>query len=513
VEVAKSPATNGKPINEVVWDDFYGEPTSLDPADSFEQAEPIQDNLCSALLTANPDLSLPQKPGLAESVDTSNPTKIVLNLRPGVQFWDGKPMTPADVVYSLERTWKLPTSAWSSYMQNVKTITETGPLQVTINMIRHDSTLPNLLSTQLGEVMEKAYSQRVGKALGTPQGGLMCTGPYKLQRWTPGNEIVITRNPSYWGKPALAAKVVFKFITNPATLVDALETGSIDGAADIPTTTIPALAKATNGHLIAGPAVNHLVLWGPYAGSVMDDRTLREALSMAIDRQAIANVVYYGVATPLHSVLMPAMWAGPPEVEAMYRKAYEALPTNLFSHNVQAAKALVAQSGFKGRPITIGYENDMTQMQGIGAILQQEGARIGLNIGVKAMPTAAFQTAWLAGPSTRAKYGVDFLMQPTIWGVPYPGFMLSFLYGKGAPFNYTNYRAAVPEVAALTGAVTPVAAARATIAAQAKFTRDLIDIPLLSVNNITFESKRLTGAPVTSALTTTPWAANVGAAP
>ena len=97
--VATTPAGT-KPVQSVTWA-VYRDVNSLDPIFAFDYPENTADSLmCESLLVQAPGGAL--KPGLA-TVSTPSPTTMVFTLRPGVKFWDGQPVTPADVVYSLDR--------------------------------------------------------------------------------------------------------------------------------------------------------------------------------------------------------------------------------------------------------------------------------------------------------------------------------------------------------------------------------------------------------------------------
>ncbi|HYV79423.1 MAG TPA: ABC transporter substrate-binding protein, partial [Streptosporangiaceae bacterium] len=97
--VAATPAGT-KTVSSMTWA-VYRDVNSLDPIFAFDYPENTADSLmCESLLRQAPDGAL--QPGLA-TVANPSPTTMVFTLRPGVKFWDGHPVTPADVVYSLDR--------------------------------------------------------------------------------------------------------------------------------------------------------------------------------------------------------------------------------------------------------------------------------------------------------------------------------------------------------------------------------------------------------------------------
>ena len=226
--IAMTPA-GVKPVPSVVWA-TQREVISLDPALSYGFPEFTADSLmCESLLRQAPDGSM--EPGLA-TVANPSPTTMVFTLRPGVRFWDGHPVTPADVVYSLDRN-TIPSLAglYSPVFNRVSSITATGPAQVTIKLKQPDYWLEGELSSMPGIVIEKSFAEKQGKNYGTPAGSIMCTGAYMLKSWTPGVGLVAVRNPHYWDPSVhpLVGQIIIKGVPDIATLTAGLETGAIQG--------------------------------------------------------------------------------------------------------------------------------------------------------------------------------------------------------------------------------------------------------------------------------------------
>ena len=117
----------------------YSEPASLDYAYAFDYPDnSVLANVCESLLRLNPDYTL--SPSLATSFSNPDPLTWVYELRDGVTFHDGSPLTAADAVASMQRIMD-PTvgSAWASVYQNVDSITQTGPMEVTVKTRIPDS--------------------------------------------------------------------------------------------------------------------------------------------------------------------------------------------------------------------------------------------------------------------------------------------------------------------------------------------------------------------------------------
>ncbi len=322
--VTSTPPGSGT-LDSITWDLPYGEPATLDYLQSEAASEnTVLANLCESLLHLGPEMTY--EPGLAESWESPNSTTWIYDLRPGLKFSDGKPVTTEDVIYSLERN-RDPElgSFWEPWYENVKSIKATGKNQVTVKLTKPDVLFNQFLATAGGAVVEKAYVEQKGKKYGTSEGGVMCVGPYKLADWTPGKDITIKANPAYWNKEETPKvdQIEFRFVTNNQTITDGLVSGEIDGAYEVPLTSWPSLASSSSGSGYLGRStgfaeVNFTEKEGPD-----QNVDFRRALSLSLDKEAIAKTIYHGAAEPINSEFFPATWGYAADV---YKKGYEALP-------------------------------------------------------------------------------------------------------------------------------------------------------------------------------------------
>ena len=159
----------------MTWDLPRGEPTTLDYAKAADYSPDMMiSNMCDYLLRLTPDWKI--KPGLAESWSNPNPTTWIYNIRSGVKFWDGHPLTAADVVYSLQRNLDPKVQPVNGgFFAYVKAIKETGPLQVTVTFKQPDELFNKEMATIAGGITEKAYAEAKGTSFGTAKGGVMYT--------------------------------------------------------------------------------------------------------------------------------------------------------------------------------------------------------------------------------------------------------------------------------------------------------------------------------------------------
>ena len=300
-------AANGS-LSSLTWDLPYGEPNTVDPPNTaFYSSSLIAANLCVPLLRLSPNYSI--SPNLATYRQPS-PLTLVFSLRPGVKFWDGSPVTAADVVWSLQHS-ASPATAVAFLYANVKSITATGPLQVTVTFKKPDSLFLFEMATFVGMVQEKRFAEHAGTKLGSAAGKIMCSGPYELTSWAPGSGMTLTANPHYWNPAgrAHAHTVHIEFTTDSTSIAQALIAGQLDGAYEISPATIPRLQNASSGKLIFGaPSQLYLTLNVVNPTGPLASLDVRKALFMTINRAALATAAYHGAAIPNWTQMNVGSW-------------------------------------------------------------------------------------------------------------------------------------------------------------------------------------------------------------
>jgi peptide/nickel transport system substrate-binding protein len=408
-----SAAAGGKEVDSVVW---AGKSSidSLDPglvydSDSGNMATYSE---CEPLLAFGPTTAV--QPMLAASWKRVDATTYVLELRPDVTFWDGAKMTPDDVVFSLSRINdpKL-ASPLTGLAGTITSVTATGPSEVTIKLSGPDPVLPYKLASPIGQVVEKAFAEKAGATFGTAIDKVMCTGPFKPSSWDKGTKVVMDRVDSYWNPSALpkVKQLTIESVTDSATLVAGLKSGSIDGTFDLDGRNAQALEGDASLAVVSGgfsASVDYLspnVAKGPFS-----DLRVRQALSMAIDRTGLAQAVSGKYGTPVKSILPRGFSAWHTDA---FNSAYDALAVSL-TPDVAGATALVTAAGAQGLKAEVIMQESPTA-DIVGPAIQQAGASIGLDITIKKMPTSDFYTLSTSGTEPRP---FDSLLN--YWAADYP---------------------------------------------------------------------------------------------
>jgi peptide/nickel transport system substrate-binding protein len=489
---ASTPTPAGD-LSNFTWA-MYAEPPTLDWISAYDYPEnEIDSNICTSLEEWTPQLK--EVPGLAQSIQNPNPLTWIYDLRPGVRFSNGDPMTANDAVYSMNRTWNDPNSDWGQIYQNVKSITATGPLQVTVKLTRPDATFNQYMATSAGVIASETGVKAQGASYGT-SGRLDCAGPYQLGQWVKGQSITLTATANYWGGQPKSKSVTFLFITDPSSETNALLTGEADGAYLVPPDSYAKLEASHVGSLYFGQALTTVNVDIDNLKGPLGNVKVREALSLALDRAGFVKTGLDGVGTPTDSLTPQAVWSTAAQPAA--------------APDIAKAKELIKQAGATGDTVTlatspIGPDTDL-----LPVIMQAAGQEIGLNIVLKTVSpdgyTALFSDA-------QARQGIDMFPETYYLSISDPYDLLS-AFQTGDFQNYAGFTDPAYN-SLLTQAVgTYNSTQRLAIEAKANQLADqqLPWIPVAEWPNAVFMNKKITGAPTTIAYMYYPWAMDVGAA-
>jgi peptide/nickel transport system substrate-binding protein len=491
-------------VDAVTWA-LYREPNTLDPIYAFDYPENTAiTSMCESLLLQQPDGTI--APGLA-TLTRPNGTTMVFTLRDGVTFWDGSPMTTADVVFSLERQADPALGGfYGAAFSRVKSIEATGPKEVTLTLSTPDYWLDGELSSMAGVVLSKAYVESKGQTYGTPAGGVMCTGAYQLDKWTTGDRVSVKRNEAYRNGAPKVGTMHFLGVPDEATLTSGLLSGDVDGSYIGPMATLDRLSSSPSLTVSTGPSYASPALVISSLSGALGDAKVRSALSMAIDREGLATSLYGGKAVPAKAIANPGTWGYGRQV---FESAWEALPEP--ARDIEAAKALVQEAGASGKTVTLATTNEIASIATMVNAVKAGAEEIGLKVELRPVSAANYINLFI-DPS--ARQGIDGFVT-----VNYPDFAdpaalyATFVLPDGSQ-NFSGY--SNPELTGLMDKARTTAdpQARAGLVAQAQevITQELPWIGLVVPSTVLVTSSDLTGAPSSFTFMNAPWAAGLGAA-
>lgn len=220
-------------------------------------------------------------------------------LRDGVKFSDGSPLTAEDVAFSIKRAIDQ-TGSWGFLFSPVTDVTKVDATTIKIVMSEPFAPLLPALSTFAASIYSKANFDKYGDKAGEHPLG---TGAFMLEKWDKGTQVVLAKNPNYWqaGKPALD-KVVFTVVGDDNARVLQLQSGAADIVDFVPPNQVDQI-KTSGAQIqrVDGTAVGWMTL--NEAKKPLDEANVRCALAYAVDRDAIAKNVYFGLATPAKSII------------------------------------------------------------------------------------------------------------------------------------------------------------------------------------------------------------------
>jgi len=340
------------------------------------------------------DVNLQLVPSLALSWKVIDDTTWEFKLRPGVKFHDGSDFTAEDVKFTLARIPTLPgnPSAYIVYTNQIKEV-----VVVDAHTVRFVTNGPApLLPTNLSNVF--MMSRSTGSATtsdfnaGKANNG---TGPFKLTSWSPGAPQLLARNEGYWGeKPHWANLRILPIARDPAR-VAALLSGDVDFINRVPIADVPRLKTDPKMRLFSGPSAYVYMVYtevgqdqpqgvkdnagNPLAQNPWRNAKVREALSLAINRDALVDRVMEGLAVKMTQPVPEGMFGASPRIQPA-------------AFSVERARALMAEAGFpQGFQAELSCPNDRFPNDSkICEAVAQQFSRIGLKITVASYPSAVF---------------------------------------------------------------------------------------------------------------------------
>jgi peptide/nickel transport system substrate-binding protein len=345
----------------------------------LENFVPINDTIYDPLLRINP------KGGLDAALATkwtanSDASQWTFTLRSGVKFHDGSPLSASDVVWTYQTIQATPTSLNKTFLNPLTSATRTSDTEIVFTFKDAQASWPRQ-ATLIPIVPQKAYEAAGAAAFGLKPIG---TGPYKVASFTPNQQVVLEANKNYWrGAPAIN-KVTELVIGNETTRLTGLQSRSVDVA--VLSSATSQTARQDKGLTVQSQQSN-LVSYIGFNTTVspMNNLKFRQAVDLAIDRQAIAKSLFKGDAAPIGQLLAPVTFGYDSNIKPV---AYDA----------GKAKQLVQQSGYDGHTITFTYPSGPALQQGAELAQAIEGylKSAGINLQLKSMDQAAFVADWFA---------------------------------------------------------------------------------------------------------------------
>jgi peptide/nickel transport system substrate-binding protein len=305
------------------------EPPNLDPTGGAAQAidSVLYSNVFEGLTRFMADGSVVA--GLAQSWDISEDgLTYTFMLHDGVTFHDGTTMDAEDVKFSLDRARSEDSiNAQKGLFADIADVTVVDPLTVAVTLSQPNGMI--LFNMAWGDAVIVA-PESIDTIASNPIG----TGAFTFTDWVQGDRLELTRNESYWGQPAALETATFRFISDPTAAFAAVMAEDVDAFVGFPAPeNLPQFEADPRFQVLVGNTEGETILSMNNKMPPFDNVLVRQAVSLAIDRQSIIDGAMFGYGTPIGTHFAPH---NPDYVDLIANSTY----------NPQRARELLAEAGF-----------------------------------------------------------------------------------------------------------------------------------------------------------------------
>jgi peptide/nickel transport system substrate-binding protein len=431
------PIFTGSRMSRYVRDTLY------DVVPTFGVAKDERGNLVS-------DLEKGPICNLCESFQMSpDKKKWVIKFRPGVRSPAGNELTAEDARWSFDRMLKAGSPSHRGYF-GVFSVDTTNPVTV-VDKYTWEMNLTgpevSLMATwaaphPFGKIYDSAEIKKHAKA-DDPWGNewlktnIAGFGPWVVDKYTPGKELELRRNPNYHqrGLPAVD-RVIFREVPSEATRAALLRSGSVDLALELPPRLVESL-RATRGIKTVDLGGNEWMVWLlNQKAPPFDDVRVRRAVAHAAPVREILKTVYLdkpwvkrwdGYAPPNY-MGSPVTWP--------------------YDENLEKARALLKEAGKEKIGFELIYEKEVAGSEEIAIIVKSQLAKIGVDVDLKGLAPAQYSEQY------RSRKAQSVLFKDASWGHDGRYWLATFFHTRG-PVNHGNHTN--PEFDKLVDEITPVA--------------------------------------------------------
>ncbi len=417
-------------------------PETLDPAlNSAVDGGNMMITLFETLLIIDKDNKV--QPGQAEKYTVSDDGLTwTFTMRDGLKWSDGTELNAKDFEYTFKRI--VDTKVVAPYAETVcgmiegyrdaignpgadgKTTTDPDKDKLNVKASDDGKTLTVKLAypcsyfdkiVAFGTMspVQKKTVEANGDSWATKPETYVCNGPYTITEWTPGERIVCTKNDNYkggWDSSKIVTKTLnFLLLEDSSASYAAYTNKEAQLIKDVPTEEIPSLKKAKDGgDFYVDTILGTYYLSLNLSKAPFDNVNVRKALSLAIDREYVANTIMQGTYSPAYNYVGP----GVVDSEGMFfdnAKSANDGKTYIsddYKANLEEAKKALAEAGYpegKGLPSLTYTTNDIGYHVAVAEYLQEAFKQIGVNMTIDKMEWSAFTSARRAGEYEMARNG------------------------------------------------------------------------------------------------------------
>ena len=274
------------------------------------------------------------QPLLATDYTVSDDGKTyTFNLDPKAKFATGTPVNAQAVVDSINRMRKATSETMKRNLGVITQVEANGEHSVVICLSRPSNLWLYEMTSSAGVIVDPAITDLATMPMGS--------GPYMFDNWVKGDRITLKKNPDYWGTPPVFNQVVFRYFSDPNAMVAAMLSADLDVIAELTSPDSLAMFADTSKYLvIKGTTNGEVVLGFNHSRTDLANKSVRQAICYAIDRQGLVDAVWGGQGELIGSMVVPT--------DPYYQDL-----SNQYPYDPEKAKQLLAQAGIKDLKLTL----------------------------------------------------------------------------------------------------------------------------------------------------------------
>lgn len=324
-------------------------------------------------------------PLLVKDFEWIDELHLKITLYDNITTHSGKKLTTEDVKFSLE--YAKDSAEFARHTTNIDydNIEITDDYTMVIPILQQNVLFWNDI-TRIDIVSKADFEESKDQMITTPVG----TGPYKVTGYTPGVEVVLEKNENYWnaGQTEIQQRnvdrIIYKFIPEEAQRTISLESGDVDFVYDPPLTELEGLMNNSDYDVLEVKTSSTPSLYfNSSEGSVCSNKSLRQAISCAIDNSAIVAAVYKGFAHPACSVVTPNNPEWSDDLEN----------SNPYAFDQEKAKTCLAEAGYQPGELKLRLAtDDVSTHKAAAEIIQTYLQQIGIEVEISIFDAGSYNT-------------------------------------------------------------------------------------------------------------------------
>lgn len=357
--------------------------TTLDPAEvEYGEDAKVTENVYENLVSFKGDTT--EIEGRLATSWKQDGTKWTFQLRPGVKFHDGTDFNADAVVFTFARILdpkhplrpkSVPYGEVFGFIEKV----EGSGDSVTFTLKQPNATFLQVLALFGAAIVSPEAVRKHGSKFSLNPCG---TGPYKLSEWRPAEKIVLERHEAYWGPKPAIARVIFVPVSSAQTALEKLKNGEVQIVDHITLADVKTVESTPGLRVESETSLNVCYLGFNSKKFPYDDANFRRAVALAINRDDLNQLVYYGQAEPAKNLVPPAIWRDTGE-----------LPP--FEYNLEKAKEHLRKAnlppGFQPELWHMAFARPyVPEPERLAEYLQAQLRKIGLDLKIQKFEKAAW---------------------------------------------------------------------------------------------------------------------------